>query len=551
MTFMNMTAETRSLWILPWDMQSPQAIDDVIQTAVANHQTELLLEVRYRADALYTPNRMSSRFPNPEPRSYILANDGFDPLEYAIRTAKPHGLRIQAWVVVFNATPTDSQRVRENYIYRYHPEWITYDADGKKMRSVRQFGYFIDPGIQAVQDYLSNILCDIVDGYPELDGLHLDYVRYPESKLGYHPESLRRFSEEGMGLSWNQWRMKLVTDFVRNLNQRVKKINPDILLTAAVFPDIQAAREYYAQDWYQWLEEGIIDLAYPMAYNLDFEIYQNQLINMKLHEFEDRVILGLRAWDQGGKSLLPWENPGYNTTDIYRRIELARKHEFRGIALFSYNGLKPGDAFSHLAQLAFPAIDELASPPLLSRNLDLKPKVQHIRTAANQDPIEPEIKLDFDALVDEASDKTAVFSANDTAISSDEQSEKIINQNIEQETLQSIAILEDKPEPPQALKVSQKPNSTKMKELRIEIEDGYYVIHFDLPKEGRWHWQILSEDGTDIFERHRYFFAGQNQDYWDGILDSDDFIAEGDYILEYSLEDKLFQARIHLSGDLD
>ncbi len=535
LTSIGMAAEIRSLWILPWDMQSPQAIDEAIQAAVANHQNELLLEVRYRADALYTPNRMSYKFPNPEPRSYILANDGFDPLEYAIWTAKPHGLRIQAWVVVFNATPTDSQRFRENYIYRYHPEWITHDADGNKMRSVRQFGYFIDPGIQAVQDYLSNILCDIVDGYPELDGLHLDYVRYPESRLGYHPESLRRFSEEGTGLSWNQWRAKLVTDFVRNLNQRVKEINPDILLTAAVFADIQAAREYYAQDWYQWLEEGIIDLAYPMAYNLDFEIYKNQLTSMKLHNFEDRVILGLRAWDQSGKSLLPWDNPGYNTTDIYRRIELARKHKFRGIALFSYNGLKPGDAFTHLAQMAFPAIDELASPSLLARSQDLPGSDSRTSIEIEADPQEPEVISVSSAIAEQPPVEIAAISERDAEISPPEQ-----------EPEQSKAIPEEQPEPTPVQQFS-----AISAELRIEIEDGYYVIHFDLPKEGRWHWQILSEDGTDIFERHRYFFAGQNQDYWDGILDSDDFIAEGDYILEYSLEDKLFQSRIHLSGDLD
>ena len=44
-------------------------------------------------DALYTQNRKDDTFPNPEPRSYILADDGFDPLEYTIDKAKPHRLR--------------------------------------------------------------------------------------------------------------------------------------------------------------------------------------------------------------------------------------------------------------------------------------------------------------------------------------------------------------------------------------------------------------------------------------------------------------------------
>nr|MDK2850609.1 hypothetical protein [Candidatus Cloacimonadota bacterium] len=478
-------AEIRSIWVLPWDMQSPKIIDEVIQNAIQNNQNELILEVRYRSDALYTPNRRSSKYSNPEPRSYILANNDFDPLEYAIEKAKPFNLRIQAWVVAFNATPIATQMIQENYIFRYHPEWITYDVDGKKMRLTDQYGYFIDPGIQAVQEYLTNVFCDIVDGYPDLDGLHLDYVRYPESWLGYHPESLKRFQEEGKDISWNQWRTKQVTDFVRNLNQRIKEINPEILLTAAVIADINSARESYAQDWYAWLEEGIIDLAYPMAYDLDFGIYRNQLINMKLYSLEDRVVLGLRAWDQSGKSLLPWENNSYNITDIYRRIELARKNDFRGIALFSYSGLKPGNALSHLALLAYPFIDELEVMPLLSNKFE-----DHAIRCCSQ-------------YVSKICDASTLIKDN------------------------------------------------HILEPEIEIKDTYYVIHFYLPREGRWHWRILNNNGYEIYDRKGYFLAGTAQEYWNGILNNGIQITAGNYILEYRLENQVYQTKIFIPGEID
>ena len=190
-------AEVRSLWILPWSLKTPQSIDEVISNAILNNQNELLVEVRYRSDALYKQNRTSGTYYNPEPRSYILSDDGFDPLEYAIQRCHELGLKIQAWVVVFNATPLDQKLINKNYMYLNHKAWLTYTKTGSKMNSKDQFGYFIDPGIPDVQDYLLDVFSDIVEGYPDLDGLHLDYIRYPSSQYGFHPVSLARFEEIG------------------------------------------------------------------------------------------------------------------------------------------------------------------------------------------------------------------------------------------------------------------------------------------------------------------------------------------------------------------
>ena len=120
-----LSAEVRSLWVLPWDIKSPESIDRLISDAVQNHQNELLVEVRYRADALYTPQKAGFLYSNPEPRSYILEEDGFDPLDYLIRQAHAHNLDVQAWVIVFNATPLKQELVANNYIYQNYPHWFT------------------------------------------------------------------------------------------------------------------------------------------------------------------------------------------------------------------------------------------------------------------------------------------------------------------------------------------------------------------------------------------------------------------------------------------
>jgi uncharacterized lipoprotein YddW (UPF0748 family) len=356
-------AEIRSLWVLPWNLTSPQAIDDLIQDTLDASQTELLLEIRYRADALYTQNKAGAKYHNPEPRSYVLEDDGFDPLDYAIHKAHEHDLQVHAWVIVFNATPTNRELVNKNYIFNNHREWITHDEYGRQMRSSRQFGYFIDPGIPEVQAYLLDVFSDIVTGYPLLDGLHLDYIRYPSAQWGYHPVSVRRFEEakaQGEILSWNEWRMRQVTEFVQKCRARIKSINPSITLSAAVFADIKDARIAYAQDWYAWLKDGLLDRVYPMAYHLDYEVFQAQMQDMKQQGQDDKLVIGLRAWDAKGNSMMPLDNPEYNIAHINKRIALVREAGYAGIALFSYESIRQKEALSTLANLAFP---KLTSPP--------------------------------------------------------------------------------------------------------------------------------------------------------------------------------------------
>lgn len=349
-------AEIRAIWILPWSTNTPQKIDKFIADAVSARQTDVMLEVRYRSDALYQTNRTPDPYPNPEPPSYILNGLDFDPLAYALEEAHKKNLRLHAWIVVFNATPTDSLRIRQNYIYTQQPDWITYDSKNKRQQSSSQFGYFIDPGIPQVQDYLLNVIGDIVCGYPELDGVHLDYIRYPEADLGYHPISVQRYREElaDSSMSFNQWRQLQVTSFVQRTRALLDTLAPNIILSAAVMADYANAINLYAQDWLDWLQRGYIDYAFPMAYSLDRGVFDRQLRQMEAMQLNDRIVVGLRAWKNGNKSLLPGkDNSSYNINELAARIEKVRSKGFGGISLFSYDGLSIDRALDVLADISY------------------------------------------------------------------------------------------------------------------------------------------------------------------------------------------------------
>ncbi|GAB1467886.1 hypothetical protein MASR2M64_05770 [Candidatus Cloacimonadota bacterium] len=385
-------SEVRSVWVLPWDIVSPESIDAMIKIVVESNQNELLVEVRYRADALFDTSKAGTLFPNPEPRSYILPANGFDPLSYILTAAHAANLKVHAWVIVFNATPLEPSLITKNFIYTKHRDWLTCDENGDTLNGKSAFGFFVDPGVPEVQDYLLNVISNLVAGYPELDGLHLDYIRYPDTYLGYHPVSKLRYLEycnENGEITFNEWRIMQVSTFVQRLSSQVKSINPKLILSAAVFSDIAEANVAYAQDWISWLQQGFVDRIYPMAYNVKFNVYKQQLDRMKMLEKDDKIIMGLRAWDQGGKSLATNGGAAYNVSDIAARISLARQQGFGGIALFSFPGMKIGNAWKQLTKLSYPDRELQAIIEAPAITADFK-----VRTEANEYVIEISIPIE-------------------------------------------------------------------------------------------------------------------------------------------------------------
>jgi hypothetical protein len=68
--------------------------------------------------------------------------------------------------------------------------------------------------------------------------------------------------------AWNSWKAFQVSSFVRELSINLKKINPDLTLSAAVFSLPRNRRMLLIQqDWETWLKNGWLDLLIPMSYS--------------------------------------------------------------------------------------------------------------------------------------------------------------------------------------------------------------------------------------------------------------------------------------------
>ena len=334
-------SETKAIWVPVWDLTDSLKIKEIVSLAKSNGINEILAEIRYRGDALYCPNKNSSTYKNTEKFCYVLKDTLFDPFDYLIKTAHKQHIDVQAWVTTFVVTSHNMKNIDKDHIIKQHPEWVTYDFENRKMKPNTLEGAYLDPGIPAVQKYLTDIFLDIVENYKP-DGLQLDYVRYPDIIYGYNPLSWKRFvsqSKTNDGAEWIKWRQQQVTNFVKKLNKKIKVISPETKLTAAVIWKIKAARERFSQDWIDWITKDYVDKVYLMAYtksNDEFEAITDTLSTFKLNK---KIVVGLRAWDDAKK---------YKAQEIIQKIAFVRKKKFKGFALFSSTGLSQNNYWNPL-----------------------------------------------------------------------------------------------------------------------------------------------------------------------------------------------------------
>jgi hypothetical protein len=145
------------------------------------------------------------------------------------------------------------------------------------------------------------VIKHLVSAY-DIDGLHLDRIRYPEMPFarpvqsppaprgfstGYNAVNVRRFNAaygrpdgslpDPWDASWDQWRRDQVTALVRRIYLETIAIRPEVKVSASTITFFRAPAsvggfantEAYSrvfQDWDGWMRQGILDLNTPMVY---------------------------------------------------------------------------------------------------------------------------------------------------------------------------------------------------------------------------------------------------------------------------------------------
>jgi uncharacterized lipoprotein YddW (UPF0748 family) len=363
--------ETKGLWVVRTALVSPREVDRVVDDAARGGFNALFVQVRGRGDAFYT-SRLVDRSP-------LLANQPrtFDPLARLLDRARARGLQVHLWINVL-LTAHFGVALPPAHILRSHPDWVMVPKSMAKaglgahpknlLRLVREAargdsdveGYYISPFAAPMAAHLEAVVRELLEGYA-VDGLHLDFIRYPGPDYDYSRAALEAFRRAKGGAgdllsgplrdpqAFDAFRRDRLTSLVARLSAAARGAKPGLLVSAAVAPDEAQAVSQRFQDWPRWLDEGYLDAICPMAYTPDSRIFRAQIE---------------RAVARTQPKALVWAGIGaYRLTvdGTVEKIRLARQAGAAGILVFSHESLARGD-MDRLREQVFPRTPRPSSP---------------------------------------------------------------------------------------------------------------------------------------------------------------------------------------------
>ena len=278
-----------------------RAILDRLQKANIN---TVLLQTRIRATTIY-PSQYEpwdgclSGFPGKSP--------GYDALQFAIDECHKRGMEVHAWVVTIPVGKWNSYGCRQ--LRKRFPRLI---------KRIDQDGY-MDPEATQTGCYLAEMCREIVQRY-DVDGIHLDYIRYPETwKFRIGKDQAR----------------SNITRIVEKIHQAVKQEKPWVKMSCSPIGKFDDLSRYWshgwnaynkvAQDAQAWLKDGLMDELFPMMYFRGDQFFPFA-IDWKEHSYGKIIAPGLGIYfldPKEGK----W-NISDITNELYHLRNIGEGHAF-------------------------------------------------------------------------------------------------------------------------------------------------------------------------------------------------------------------------------
>ncbi len=233
----------------------------ILDRLQAIHINTVLLQTRIRGAVIY-PSDI-------EPWDVCLTgtpgrNPGYDPLQFAIEECHRRGMELHAWMVTIPCFKTAAAKsMGSRSVLKTHPSLCRKHNDM----------WYLDPGMPGTADYLASLCREMTERY-DIDGIHFDYIRYPENAARFTDNTTYR--KYGRGQNKADWRRDNITRCVRRMYETVKAIKPWVKVSSSPIGKFNDLSRYPSRGWnayqavYQdaqgWCRDGIHDMLFPMMY---------------------------------------------------------------------------------------------------------------------------------------------------------------------------------------------------------------------------------------------------------------------------------------------
>jgi uncharacterized lipoprotein YddW (UPF0748 family) len=292
----------------------------------ANGMNALVVQIRPATDAFY-PSLY-------EPWSeYLTGKQGkapspyYDPLQFMITETHKRNMEFHAWMNPYRANfNVNTSSISATHITKLYPQWFLTYGDKK----------YFDPGNKEAQQYVTNVVKDVVSRY-NVDAIHFDDYFYPYRLPNKEFPDNASYLKYGKGLSKDDWRRSNTDSIIVMLSKAIKKENPKCQFGISPFGvwrnankdsingSLTKAGQTNYDDLYAdillWLKNDWIDYVAPQLY---WEIghkaapYEVLIQWWNNHTYGKNCYIGLGFYRAGTNAA--WKDK----TQLPRQIELIR-----------------------------------------------------------------------------------------------------------------------------------------------------------------------------------------------------------------------------------
>lgn len=278
-----------------------------------------------------------------------------DQIALCLAAAHKYGLQVHVWKVNWNlgrsAPPAFLAQLRRDHR-------LQADVNGKEEP-------WLCPSHPENQQLEIDSMVEVARNY-DVDGLHFDYIRYPDHDHCFCAGCRTRFEnaakislqkwprdvlvEGPLRQQWLDWRRTNITTVVKAVSEQVRSFKPRLKISAAVFTNWASDRDAVGQDWKLWCERGWVDFVCPMDYTASPGQFENMVIRQLAWAGQTPCYPGI------GESA---SSSRLGVDGVIEQINITRRLKTHGFVIFNY---------------AAPEAEDLV--PLLGLGITAKPKDQ-------------------------------------------------------------------------------------------------------------------------------------------------------------------------------